>query len=113
VVLENGRVHYFGNSEIWNLCHFNKEQSGSFTIRGHKIHSIALGFDHNIMVTIRGAVFGFGSNVNHQLGVVDPSALLGDRVSTSTEVFFAITKFKGAARLVDGKELQQPGGHQP
>jgi hypothetical protein len=60
------------------------------------------------MVTMRGAVFGFGSNNNHQLGVVDPSALLGDTILMPTEVFAAITKFKGAAKLPDGKELQQP-----
>jgi hypothetical protein len=54
------------------------------------------------MVTMRGAIFGFGWNYNHQLGVVDPSALLGGTVSMPTKVFTAITKFKGAARLSDG-----------
>jgi hypothetical protein len=42
------------------------------------------------MVTMRGAVFGFGWNHDHQLGVVDPSALTGDTVSMLTEVFVAI-----------------------
>jgi alpha-tubulin suppressor-like RCC1 family protein len=97
VVLDNGQVHYFG--KLPSRDHCNKEQSGSFTIRGHKIQSIASGYDHSIMVTMRGAVFGFGCNNNHQLGV-DPSAL-----SEPTEVFATITKFKRAARLPNGKEL--------
>jgi hypothetical protein len=54
------------------------------------------------MVMMRGAVFGFGCNKDHQLGVVDPSALLNDTVSTPIEVFVAVTKFNGAARLPDG-----------
>jgi alpha-tubulin suppressor-like RCC1 family protein len=92
VVLNNGQVHYFGNG---NHCY--KERNGSFTIKGHKIQSIALGYFHNIMVTMKGAIFGFGSYHAHQLGVVDPSALSGDTVSTPTEVFATVTKFKGVA----------------
>ena len=42
------------------------------------------------MVTMRGAVFGFGDNNNHQLGVVDPSALSGGIISTPTEVFAGV-----------------------
>jgi alpha-tubulin suppressor-like RCC1 family protein len=91
VVLNNGQVHYF-NSIIRNS--YYKKQSESFTIKGHKIQSISSGYFHTIMVTMKGAVFGFGYNSNHQLGVVDPSALSGDTVSTPTEVFAAITKSK-------------------
>jgi alpha-tubulin suppressor-like RCC1 family protein len=97
VVLDNGRVHYFGNGELRSRDHCNKKQSGSFTIKGHKIRSIALSNFHGVMVTMRGDVFGFGWNNYHQLGVVDPSALLGDIVSTPTEVFSAVTKSKGVA----------------
>jgi alpha-tubulin suppressor-like RCC1 family protein len=75
VVLDNGRVYYFGNCELQSRDHYDKEQSGSFTIRGHKIQLIALGDEHYVMVMMRGAVFGFGCNNNHQLGVVDPTAL--------------------------------------
>jgi hypothetical protein len=54
------------------------------------------------MVTMSGAVFGFRCNNKHQLGVVDPSALLDDIVSVPSEVFVAITKFKGAIKLPNG-----------
>jgi hypothetical protein len=57
------------------------------------------------MVTMRGAEFGFGCNDGHELGVVDPSTLLGDTISTPTEVFAIVTKFKGTAKLPDDKEL--------
>ena len=102
MVLDNGQVHYFGNDILRSRDHCDKEQSGSFTIKGHKIQSIALGYNHGVMVTMRGAIFGFGLNDNHQLGVVDPSALSGDRVLSPTKVFVPVTKFKGAARLLDG-----------
>jgi hypothetical protein len=49
------------------------------------------------MVMMRGDVFGFGRNNYHQLGVVDPSALLGNIVLTPTEVFSIVTKSKGVA----------------
>jgi hypothetical protein len=114
VVLDNGRVHYFGNGELRSRYHCDSEQSGSLTIRGHKIQSIALGNNHGVMITMRGVVFGFGHNNDHQLGVVDPSALSGDTVSIPTEVFVAITKFKEAARLPDAKRLQRrPSAQQP
>ena len=87
MVLDNGQVHYFENDD--------HEESGSFTIRSHKIQSIALGFDHSIMVIMRGAIFGFGCNNDHQLGVVDPNALLGDITFMPTEVIAAVTKLKG------------------
>jgi alpha-tubulin suppressor-like RCC1 family protein len=74
VVLDNGQVHYFGNRKLWSKDRCDKEQSGSFTVPGHKIQSIALGYDHGVMVTMRGAVFGFGYNDDDQLGVVDPIA---------------------------------------
>jgi alpha-tubulin suppressor-like RCC1 family protein len=89
VVLDNGIVHYFEYGKTM-------EQSESLTIKGHKIQSIASSNYHSVMVTMRGAVFGFGLNDHHQLGVVDPSAILDDTVSTPTEVFPGITKFKGA-----------------
>jgi hypothetical protein len=57
------------------------------------------------MVTMRGAVLGFGCNDVYQLGVVDPSAPSDDIVLTPTEVFNAVTNFKGAIRLPNGKEL--------
>jgi alpha-tubulin suppressor-like RCC1 family protein len=79
------------------------ELSGSFSIKGHKIQFISTGYIHGIMVSMKGAVFGFGRNDHIQLGVVDPSALSGDMV-TLTEVFAAVTKFKGAARLPYGKK---------
>jgi hypothetical protein len=78
------------------------EQSESFTIKGHKIQSIVSCNYHGVMVTMRGVVFGFGCNDDHQLGVVDPSALLDDTVSMPIEVFAAVTKLKGATRLLDG-----------
>jgi hypothetical protein len=111
VILDNGRVHYFGNGELRSRDHCNKKQSGSYTIKGHKIQSIALGWNYGIMVTLMGAVFGFGCNDLDQLGVVDPSALSGDTVSMPTEVFATVTKFKGATKLHDGKEQQRPGAH--
>jgi alpha-tubulin suppressor-like RCC1 family protein len=95
VVLDNGIVHYFEYGKVWR-DHCNKEQSVFLTIRGHKIQSITSGLYHSIMVTMRGAVFGFGCNDHHQLGVVDPSALLDDTVSTPTKVFTGVTKSKGA-----------------
>ena len=84
MVLDNGRFHYFGHGVLRSRNHCNKEQSGSFTIKGHKIQSITSGYDHGVMVTMRGVVFGFGWNNNHELGVVDPSALSGNIVSTPT-----------------------------
>jgi alpha-tubulin suppressor-like RCC1 family protein len=87
VALDNGHVHYFGNRKLWTRDRCDKEQSGSFTIKDYKIQSITSGYDHGIMVTMRGAVFGFGYNDDCQLGVVDPSALSGDKVSLPTEVF--------------------------
>ena len=98
MVLDNRQVHYFGNGKLWSRAYCDKEQSGSFIIKGHKIESITSGYYHSI-------VFGFGRNNNHQLGVVDPSALLGDIVSTPNEVFAAITKFKGAVRLPNGSVI--------
>jgi alpha-tubulin suppressor-like RCC1 family protein len=89
VVLDDRRVHHLGNGKL----------SGSFTIKGHQIQSIALGYDHEVMVTTRGAMFGFGRNDTHQLGVVDPSAPSGDTVSMPTEVFTAVTKSEGAAEI--------------
>jgi alpha-tubulin suppressor-like RCC1 family protein len=102
VALDNRQVHYFGNLKLRSRDHCDKEQSGSYTINGHKIQSIASGYFHGVMVTMRGAIFGFGCNDYHQLGVVDPSALSNDIVSMPTEVFVAVTKFKGAIRLLDG-----------
>jgi alpha-tubulin suppressor-like RCC1 family protein len=99
VVLDNGRVHNFGNFQEWSR---DQEQSRSFTIKGHKIQSIASGFDHGVMVTMRGAIFGFGCNNDHQLGVVDPSAQSGDIILTLTEMFTVVTKFNRAARLPHG-----------
>jgi alpha-tubulin suppressor-like RCC1 family protein len=113
VVLDNGHVHYFGNGELLSslrdLC--EKEQHGSFTIKGYKIQSFALGYYHVVMVKMRGAIFGFGCNNDHQLGVVDPSIIPCGIVSMPTKVFTAITQFKGAARLPDGKERQHLGAH--
>ena len=109
VVLDNGQVHYFETS-IYK-CY--KDHNGCFIIKDYKTQSIVSSFCHNVMVTMKGVVFGFGWNDHHQLGEVDPSALLGDRVLTPTEMCAAITKFKGVATLHDGKELQQPGAHQP
>jgi hypothetical protein len=54
------------------------------------------------MVIMSGAVFGFGRNNFHQLGVIDPSALSGDTILTPTEVFATVTKFRGSAKLLDG-----------
>jgi hypothetical protein len=54
------------------------------------------------MVTMTGAVFGFGCNNDHQLGMVDPSALFGDIILTPTTVFSVVTKFNRALRLLDG-----------
>ena len=84
--------------------HCDKEESGSFTIKGHKIQSIALDYNHNITVTMEGAIFAFGSNNKHQLGVVDQSALLADFTSTPIEVFAAITESKRAAILHDSSD---------
>jgi hypothetical protein len=83
--------------------HCNKEQSGLFTIRGHK-------YSHH--------GYNKGSYVIWiwmQLlpRVVHPSALSDDTVSTPTEVFAVEMKFKGVARLPNGKKLQQLGAHQP
>jgi alpha-tubulin suppressor-like RCC1 family protein len=83
------------------------EKSGSFTIEGHKIQSITSGDKHSVMVTMRGAVFEFGHYNDHQLGVVDPSALSGNTISMPTEVFAAVTKFNEVAKLPNGKELQR------
>jgi alpha-tubulin suppressor-like RCC1 family protein len=102
VVLDNGQVHCFGHGALLFGDHCHKEQSGSYTIKGHKIQSIASGYHHGIMVTMRGVVFGFGRNSNHQLGVVDPSALSDDTILTPIEVFAPVTKLKGVARLPDG-----------
>ena len=93
MVLNNRQVHYFINGNSWS---YDKKQSGSFTIRGHKIQSITSGYEHSVMVTMEGAVFGFGHNNDHQLGVVDPSLLSGDTVLMPTEVFAEVTKFKSA-----------------
>jgi hypothetical protein len=54
------------------------------------------------MVTVSGAIFGFGWNNDHQLGVMDPSTPLGDTISTPIEVFAIVNKFKRIARLPDG-----------
>jgi hypothetical protein len=109
VVLDNGRVHYFENYQLQSR---DLELSGSFTIKGHKIQSITSGYNHSIMVTTRGVVFGFGYYDNHQLGVVDPSTQWGDIVSTPTEVFVGVTKFNGVAKLPNDKELHWPGAYQ-
>jgi alpha-tubulin suppressor-like RCC1 family protein len=90
VALDNRQVHYFGNLKLRSRDHCDKEQSGYYTINGHKIQSIASGYFHGVMVTMRGAIFGFGCNDYHQLGVVDPSALSGNIVSTPIEVFAAV-----------------------
>ena len=82
------------------------ERSGFFTVEGHRIQSITLGDKHNIMVIMKGAVFGFGHYDNHQLGVVVPSALSGDTISTPTKVFAAVVKFNKATKLPNGKEVQ-------
>jgi hypothetical protein len=50
VVLENGQVR-----ELQSIDHYDKERSVSFTIRGHKIQSITSGYNHGIMVTMKGA----------------------------------------------------------
>jgi hypothetical protein len=102
VVLDNRRVHYFGDGQQWSRDHCKKDQSGSFTIKAQKIQSISSCIYHGVMVMMSRAIFGFGCNNDHQLGVVDPSALSGDTVSTPTEVFVAVTKFKGATKLPDG-----------
>jgi alpha-tubulin suppressor-like RCC1 family protein len=113
VVLDNGIVHHFGYEEPQSRDHYNhcdhcdhyQVGSGSFVIGGHKIQSIALGYYHSIMVTMRGTVLGFGCNNIHQLGVVDPGVLSGHTVLMPTEVFVTITQFKEADRLPNGKEL--------
>jgi alpha-tubulin suppressor-like RCC1 family protein len=100
VLDDNGQIHYFGNY-LWTRKHREKEQRGSYTIRGHKIQSIALGYDHSIMVTTRGAIFRFKWIKNYQLGMMDPSTLLGDTISTPIEVLAPVTKF-GTTKLPDG-----------
>jgi alpha-tubulin suppressor-like RCC1 family protein len=95
---------------LWSLI-TDKDHNGSYTINGHKIQSITLGFDHGVMVTMKGVVLGFGYNRNYQLGVVDPSDLSDETVSMPIEGFAKVTKFKGATRLLDVKEPQQPGTH--
>jgi hypothetical protein len=107
VVLDNGQVHYFENVKLWKREECYKVESGSFIIKGHKIQSITLSYNHIVMVTTRGAVFGFGRNEGHQLGVVDPSPFSGDIVSTPSEVFVAVTRSKGAAGLPDGGTSEQ------
>jgi alpha-tubulin suppressor-like RCC1 family protein len=105
VVLDNGRGYYFGNGNLWSSDYSNSEHSGSFEIRGHNIQSIALGYYHVVMVTMKGSVFGFGRY--HQLGVVDPIALSGwkhGKTVMPTEVFAGVIKSKGAARLPNSKE---------
>jgi hypothetical protein len=52
------------------------------------------------MVMMKGAVFGFGCKYDHQLGVVDLSAVSGDTVLTPTEVFAKVTKFKGTTAKI-------------
>jgi hypothetical protein len=101
VVLDNGRVHYFGCGILESRDHCNKELGGSFRIRGHKIQSIALAYGHSVIVTMRGDMFGFGFCNAHQLGVVDPSALSSEAniVLIPTKVFTAITKSKGSAEI--------------
>jgi hypothetical protein len=54
---------------------------------------------------MRGAIFGYGSNNKHQLGVVDQSALLDDFASTPIVVFAGVTKSKRAAKLHDGSDI--------
>lgn len=98
VVLDNGQVHYFGNDKFWNRQECYKVD----VEKGHKMQSIASGYNHTVMVTTRGALFGFGRNEGHQLGVVDPSPF-----STPSEVFAAVTRSKGAARLPDGGTSEQ------
>jgi deoxycytidine triphosphate deaminase len=67
--------------------------------------TVALGYYHVVMVTMKGSVFGFGRY--HQLGVVDPIALSGwkhGKTVMPTEVFAGVIKSKGAARLPNSKE---------
>jgi alpha-tubulin suppressor-like RCC1 family protein len=90
MVLDNGQVHYFGKGKIRIRNHCTKEQSGSFTVTGNRIQSIASGYDHGVMVMMRGAILGFGYNDDHQLGVVDPSALSGGIISMPIEVFAGV-----------------------
>ena len=91
MVLDNGQVHSLRMGKLPSEDHCDMDWSESFSITGHKIQSIASGFYHNVIVTTRGAIFGFGLNNKQQLGVVDPSALV---VLEPTELFAAVTKFK-------------------
>lgn len=66
-------------------------QSLDMVLRGHKVSNVAAGQYHTLVVTKKGAIFGFGDNEQNQLGIVNAINTSPMPVKTPAEVFTSIT----------------------
>ena len=99
VLADNGTVHSFGWVAYYSLGVQGKAasdkvptpQSLDLVLQGHKVSTISAGQYHTLVVTKKGAIFGFGDNDASQLGMVNAVTMAPFPVRTPTEVFTSIT----------------------
>lgn len=100
VLADNGTVHAFGWVAYHSLGVQGKAasdkvltpQSLEMALQGHKVAAVAAGQYHTVVVTKKGAIFGFGDNDRSQLGMVNPvTASPAPSVIAPAEVFTSIT----------------------
>ncbi|KAG0562187.1 hypothetical protein KC19_9G125100 [Ceratodon purpureus] len=92
VLSDNGTVHSFGWVAFYSLGVQGKAasdkvltpQSLDLALEGHKISSISAGQYHTLVLTKKGAIFGFGDNDKSQLGMCPP-------LRAPEEVFTSLT----------------------
>jgi alpha-tubulin suppressor-like RCC1 family protein len=99
VLADNGTVHSFGWVAYFSLGVQGKAasdkvptpQSLDLALQGHKASSISAGQYHTLVLTKKGAIFGFGDNDASQLGMVNAVTQAPFPVRTPAEVFTSVT----------------------
>lgn len=99
MLADNGAVHAFGWVAYHSLGVQGKAasdkvatpQSLELALQGHKVAAVAAGQYHTVVVTKKGAIFGFGDNEQSQLGMVNAVNTSPLPVKTPAEVFTSVT----------------------
>uniref|UniRef100_A0A7I4D5J0 RCC1-like domain-containing protein n=1 Tax=Physcomitrium patens TaxID=3218 RepID=A0A7I4D5J0_PHYPA len=99
VLGDNGTVHSFGWMAYHSLGVQGKSasdtvvspQSLDLALHGHKVSTIAAGMYHTLVITRKGAIFGFGDNDSSQLGPVSVTNETPLAVRIPAEVFSCVT----------------------
>lgn len=100
MLADNGAVHSFGWVAYFSLGVQGKAASDKvptprsldLALQDHKVSSISAGQYHTLVLTKKGAIFGFGDNDASQLGIENAVTETPLRVRTPTEVFTSVTR---------------------